>query len=118
MITSEVEPHDSIGEDSCVCQPRPSFRVRPVAIERDFPRGGFLVGSEHSRVHLTLLLVEVDLLEHELAGFFSVVELADQRKLIQAHVIEDVDCWAVGDGVLVLWLSTVQDALHGLIVRA
>ena len=89
-----------------------------MAIERDFPRCGLLVGSQHSRVQLTLLLVEVDLLEHELAGFFSVVQLANQREFIQAHMVEDVDCWAVGNGVLVFGLATVQDALHGLIVRA
>jgi hypothetical protein len=65
-----------------------------VTFRANFKRGEILTGRKTGQ-ELLLVLIEVDLVQHELACLFVVGELIDNSKVVGSHVLVVLDGGAI-----------------------
>jgi hypothetical protein len=108
---SEVEPESGVSKKASECKIFPELGVSLMTFWGNFPVLEILSGG-CSRENLTSISISVNLQEHELAGFFLILHLSDQRKVIGVHVMVSIDGRLVGNGVLGLIVASVENTSY------
>lgn len=108
---SNVKPHRSIRNYSCEWHPTPHGLVGSMSFR------GALEFLEvtcwgQGRKHLLAILVEINLMKHELTCLFQVGKLINQSEIIGSNILVEADGGAVWHWVFVFSITSVKNTLN------
>ena len=106
---SEVEPKSSVGDDSAESEHSPHHFVSGMTLRRHNELCEFS-WRRHSWVNLTMVLVKVNHVEHDLACFLLVGSLRQQGDFIWSHALHKVLRRSIQTRVLALSVTTIKNA--------
>jgi len=106
---SEIEPHGSVGEDTCEGEVFPHGGVGFVSLRWNLPFSQ-LLSCRCSRQNLPSVRVLIDLHNHELACLVKVLELSDGWDVKRLHRVEEVARWCVRLVVFGLSITSVEES--------
>ena len=115
-MESHADPQRRVEQDARVGHAPPQVLVRAVALGRGAELAELLDGGARGQ-QLPGVLVEVDLVQHELARLLLVGQLVDQREVVGSHVFVDVQGWGVRQRPLVLGIAWVKNTVDGTGMR-
>jgi hypothetical protein len=107
-MRSETEPESGVSEKTSPGEVFPELGVGIVAVGRNSPVLEILSGWG-SGEDLTSLGIFIDLQQHELTGLIEILHLIDEREVIGVHVVKSIDGRLIGDRVLGLIITSIEN---------
>ena len=111
MAISDVKPYCSVCQDSSECNQTPQTLISLVSIGANF-EGLEISHRGNTWQNLFLVFIEVNLVQHEFAGFLIVGKLVNNCEIVWSHILVMLDCWTIGQWVFGASIALVQNSCY------
>ena len=108
---SEVQPNGGIADNADIGHHAPHVLVGGVACGRDLEVRQ-LINRGHGGQNLSSVLIEVNLVQHELGGLLLIRKTTHQANIVGTHRVVRLQSRAVRQRILVVSITTVEDSLN------